>query len=470
MAKKLTLTERVIGLSFAGLLALGWGAVVYSGKLTEAIILDRATEQAKMFLFGIEQEIKARDALENEALLGTILSKSKLMMAEELIFSVERLYIYDRQGRILADSLGRTGHLQDLDGIHGLVFRTRASYLGSEIEYVEEDGRRVPRTEIIIPIHHKGRIVGALEAEIDLDRSMAHIEAIGDRYKGKIVMIFFIGGALLFAFIWWVIHTSLIRPVSSLMAVTDAIAEGRFERKVEDSACYEIARLGESIELMSTSIQNLIEEQEQAYVETLQALAKALETKDKYTAGHSGRVAHYSVLLGRRLGLDEEQLILLRQGALMHDLGKIGIPDQLLNKPGALTPEELEIMQQHPRMTATIMRPLSRFRAFTDIAAWHHERWDGKGYPDGLKGEEIPLLARIVAIADTWDAMTEDRVYRKGMSVEKALGILIAEKDDGQWDPVLVREFIDLIRREQGIGCLPAPGDAQPGAERAVAV
>jgi len=180
----------------------------------------------------------------------------------------------------------------------------------------------------------------------------------------------------------------------------------------------------------------------------LQSLARALEAKDSYTAGHSGRVAKFSTQLGKHVGVDENQLKLLKHGALMHDLGKIGINDAILNKPGALSDDEYEIMKQHPASTAKIMKPLKRFKEFAEIAAWHHERWDGKGYPDGLKGEKIPLLARIVCIADTWDAMTGDRIYRKGMTVVKALSILDKEKDHGQWDPALIRAFIEMIGNE----------------------
>jgi len=202
---------------------------------------------------------------------------------------------------------------------------------------------------------------------------------------------------------------------------------------------------------MAGSIQQLFNEQEQSYLQTLQSLAKALEAKDAYTASHSGRVAKFSVMLGKRIGLSAQQLKLLKQGALMHDLGKIGISDTLLNKPDELSDEEYELMKNHPVMTATIMRPLKRFKEFAEIAAWHHERWDGEGYPDGLRGEEIPLLARIVAIADTWDAMTGDRVYRKGMTVETAVSFLEQEVDSGQWDPGLMAEFIRMIRSEQEV-------------------
>lgn len=451
MPRKLTLTKRVIGFSMMGLIAIGWGAIIYSEKLVEEVILDQARTQAKMFLLGVDQEIKARDAILDQNRLKTIISKSLLMMEDELIFSVDRVYFFDKQGKIIADSSGKFGYVDNMQGVHGEVFRSATSYLGDEIEYQEQNGQMVPKTDIIIPVRHKGEVVGALEAEIDLLQTMAHIQFMDDKYERNILFMFTFGGAILLMFIWWVIHTNLIQPISSLLRVTKAISKGDLDQRVQEASSYEVARLGRAVNTMADSIQELLEEQELAYMQAMQSLAKALETKDKYTAGHSGRVASYSVKLGHRLGLSQQQLTLLKQGALMHDLGKIGIPDLILNKPGALNDHEYEQMKAHPTMTATIMRPLKRFKEFTDIAAWHHERWDGKGYPSGMAGEEIPLLARIVAIADTWDAMTGDRVYRKGMSVEKSVSILEEEKDLGQWDPNLIREFIGLIKDEEKV-------------------
>ncbi len=130
----------------------------------------------------------------------------------------------------------------------------------------------------------------------------------------------------------------------------------------------------------------------------------------------------------------------------MHDIGKIGIPDAILNKRGPLDVEEFEIIKSHPVKTAIIMRPLKRFKEFTEIAAWHHERWDGKGYPDGLSGDNIPLLARIVSIADAWDALTGDRVYRQGMDESKALNLIENERNSGQWDPQMIDTFIKMMR------------------------
>lgn len=178
------------------------------------------------------------------------------------------------------------------------------------------------------------------------------------------------------------------------------------------------------------------------------ALAKALEARDDDTASHSLNVTKYAMLLGRELGLTEEEMRILGQGAMLHDLGKIGIPDEILKKPGNLDPVEFERIKEHPRLTSEILAPLETSNHYSSIARSHHERWDGQGYPDGLNGEEIPLLARIVAVADAWDAMTSNRVYRAGMSEQSALAILEKEKDWGQWDPYLIEEFIKIIMKE----------------------
>ena len=236
------------------------------------------------------------------------------------------------------------------------------------------------------------------------------------------------------------------RPLRLLSETAGAIAGGDLGSRARIERRDELGSLANSVNHMAESIEKLLESQEEAQIQALKALTKALQKKDRYTAGHSGRVKHFSLKLGTRVGLDEATLDLLGRGALMHDVGKIGIPDAVLNKPAPLDDAELEIMRQHPSFTAAIMRPLVRFRVFAEIAAWHHERWDGGGYPDGLAGDQIPLLARIVAIADAWDAMTGDRIYRKGMSEQKALGIMEAEADGGQFDPELIRVFVAMVR------------------------
>ncbi|MBI2339996.1 MAG: response regulator [Deltaproteobacteria bacterium] len=175
-------------------------------------------------------------------------------------------------------------------------------------------------------------------------------------------------------------------------------------------------------------------------------LAEALEAKDVYTRGHSERVSKYSVLLGKELGLKPPELEDLRRGALLHDIGKVGVREAILNKEDKLTQEEISHIRTHPARGYEICKRLKSFKNVLPIIRSHHERWDGKGYPDGLKGEEIPFLARICFITDAFDAMTSNRPYRKGMYPPQAADIFEREIDCGQWDPKILKVFIDLVR------------------------
>jgi len=161
-------------------------------------------------------------------------------------------------------------------------------------------------------------------------------------------------------------------------------------------------------------------ELERTFVESVTALAEAVEKRDPYTGGHLERVVAYSLLLGDRLGLSAADLELLRLGGTLHDIGKIAVPDEILRKPSRLDPEELEIMQRHTVDGAEIVGRIHSLQAIVPIVRSHHERIDGRGYPDGLAGEEIPRLTRIVAVADTYDAITTSRPYREGLGAERA--------------------------------------------------
>jgi response regulator RpfG family c-di-GMP phosphodiesterase len=181
--------------------------------------------------------------------------------------------------------------------------------------------------------------------------------------------------------------------------------------------------------------------------QTIEALAEAIEARDAYTYGHSRQVTRYAVRLAQDIGLSQEQLELMDYAGLLHDVGKIGIRDYVLLKPGALSDEEFEVMKRHPAIGVKIIERVHGLRATLPIIEGHHERVDGRGYPHGLKGENIPLGARILAIADSFEAMTADRAYRPAMETERALKILL----DGRgthWQPDLVDRFVDLIRRE----------------------
>lgn len=170
-------------------------------------------------------------------------------------------------------------------------------------------------------------------------------------------------------------------------------------------------------------------------------LARSIEAKDPYTEGHYERLSKYSVSLARRLSLPENDQVSLRLAGIVHDIGKIAVPDQILCKPGPLTPEERKIMEQHPVTGERICSPLKLFRGVLPIIRHHHERLDGSGYPDGLKGDEIPLTARILTAVDIYDALTTDRPYRKAFSRDQAFAQIKDEVKRGWWDAALIEEL-----------------------------
>ena len=177
--------------------------------------------------------------------------------------------------------------------------------------------------------------------------------------------------------------------------------------------------------------------------QTITAIVKSLDAKDPYTEGHSERVAYYAAKLAKELGLSDEEIENLHMVALLHDIGKIGVPDSVLNKPGKLTAEEFEMMKNHTIVGSVIVNDISTIPNVIAGARYHHERYDGGGYPEGLKGEQIPYNARIIAVADAYDAMTSDRVYRKHLTNEEAISEL--EKGSGtQFDPVIAKKMIEL--------------------------
>jgi len=185
---------------------------------------------------------------------------------------------------------------------------------------------------------------------------------------------------------------------------------------------------------------------EKTHFETIMAFSEALEARDQYTAGHSRRVMEYSKSIGERMKLDRQDIEDLKRSALLHDIGKIGIPDMVLKKQEKLTDEEYKIIKSHPETGASILKYIKSFKDLVPAVYHHHERFDGEGYPDGVKGAAIPLHARIIAIADTFDAMTSSRSYRKkALSLRTALSEL--EQNKGiQFDPDIANIFIDILQ------------------------
>jgi putative nucleotidyltransferase with HDIG domain len=217
-------------------------------------------------------------------------------------------------------------------------------------------------------------------------------------------------------------------PIRGLAASTRAISRGEFHQRSPVRGASEISELAENFNKMAGDIEEYIErlkeaaeENRELFIGSIRMLAAAIDEKDPYTRGHSGRVAKYSMLIGQELDLATEELDKLRIAALLHDVGKIGVEDRVLKKPGSLTPEEFGLMKQHTVKGANIMRPVSQLKEMLPGIELHHEHMDGRGYPYGLQGQQIPLMARIIGVADTLDAMTTNRPYQSAMDLEYAL-------------------------------------------------
>ena len=222
-------------------------------------------------------------------------------------------------------------------------------------------------------------------------------------------------------------------PIRSLASSTLAISRGEFHERTPVQGAAEISELAETFNSMAGDIEEFVDQLQQAAAEnhelflgSIRMLAAAIDEKDPYTRGHSGRVAKYSVIVAQQLGLSEAETDKIRISALLHDVGKIGVDDRVLKKPGALTPEEFALMKQHPGKGANIMRPVAQLKEMLPGIELHHEHMDGGGYPHGLHGDEIPLMARIIAAADTLDAMTTNRPYQSALDLEFAMNSIRA--------------------------------------------
>ena len=247
----------------------------------------------------------------------------------------------------------------------------------------------------------------------------------------------------------------LTHPVSELAGGAHRIASGDFSTRIKVTSRTELGDLGNSFNLMTDQIESFIgdlqrssEENRQLFIGTVKALAAAIDGKDPYTRGHSERVSRFSMAIAQRLGLPDDEVEKIRISALLHDVGKIAIDDKILKKPAALTDDEYEIMKGHPQKGFKIMSQIPAMKEFLPGMYMHHEMVNGKGYPQGLTGDEIPLMGKIVAVADTFDAMTTDRPYQKAFKFEDALA-RIESFVGTRYDPAVVAALSEACREGQ---------------------
>ncbi|MGA2719250.1 MAG: HD domain-containing phosphohydrolase [Candidatus Acidiferrales bacterium] len=245
----------------------------------------------------------------------------------------------------------------------------------------------------------------------------------------------------------------ITRPIRGLVESTRAMSRAEFHERVEVRGAAEIGELADTFNQMAGHIEVYVdklrlaaEENHELFLGSIRMLAAAIDEKDPYTRGHSGRVARYSTIIGHGMGMNAEDLDRLRISALLHDVGKIGVDDRVLKKPGKLTDEEFDLMKQHTIKGANIMRPVGQLKDVLPGIELHHERMDGKGYPYGLPAEQIPLMARIIAVADTLDAITTNRPYQSAMDLDFALE-RIRSLAISRFDPEVVAALESAVQK-----------------------
>jgi putative nucleotidyltransferase with HDIG domain len=250
---------------------------------------------------------------------------------------------------------------------------------------------------------------------------------------------------------------SVVRPIMTLVShLRKSERTGTLTEFAQElSPIQEVRELTLSFNRAAASTREAREKLQGAYVEFVGSLASALDARDTYTAGHSQRVSSLACRTAAALGASPEELETIRVGALLHDIGKIGISDLVLQKPGKLTNEEFARIREHPEIGRRILEGVHGFAEHLGAVEFHHENWDGSGYPRGQTGEETPLAARVIHVADAYDAMTSDRPYRRGMSNEQALAHILRNAGS-QFDPTVARVFAELLQPEGGATEKPA--------------
>jgi putative nucleotidyltransferase with HDIG domain len=301
----------------------------------------------------------------------------------------------------------------------------------------------------------RGAQIGYLAAAVPADDLSGSLNAI------RFVLVALFGAiALGTILIGLALAERITRPIDQLVASMRVVSAGDYSRRVQVESPDEIGYLAKTFNEMTAALQEQIRARDEAYFRNLEALARAIDARDPYTFEHSARVAAISLELAEGMKLPEAEMVVLRRAGLLHDVGKIGVSDKILAKPGPLNDEEWASIKRHPVIGYDMLKDVPFLQPSLDPIRHHHERWDGEGYPDGLKGASISQLARIVTLADAFDAMTSDRPYRTGFSFEFAAQSIVSEAGR-QFDPAVVEAFklrkAGIFARLEEMGKRPTP-------------
>jgi len=358
-------------------------------------------------------------------------------------------YVVDSQGRLVAAATAQYATGQDMshfDIVRSFVGEGSKAQLAATREFTIRNGKDT--TDMLgtySPVTSLDWAVVVQKPREEAYRGIYEMQRTG-RLLAWLAVFLSVGLSIFSA-------RRITSPLQVLAQSSQASARGDFSQRVHIKTRTEIGELATTFNTMSEELEQFVEDLKRAadenknlFMGSIQMLAGAVDEKDPYTRGHSDRVTKYSLMIAKEMGLDPGFLEILRVSAQLHDVGKIGIEDRILKKPGALTPEEFEIMKTHTTKGANILRPVPQLREMLPGIELHHEALNGRGYPYGLKGDDIPLLARVIAVADTFDALTTNRPYQQAHDPVEALRI-IQNLSGQRLDPRAVAALLAVFQR-----------------------
>lgn len=422
---------------------------------TNQLLFDSARAQARVFLIGVEREIQQQAPHLEPDRLQAIIARAITYEAENLDFSIEHLFVVNREGRVMAHNEGY--HVGQDYSDHTYLLRAiqedRAVAPGGLSFHVSDEEALVrPTIDVVIPLHLKGEDAppsGAMEVELDVSKSAQILQS---RYWGirktlLIKLMGLMGGLALLSLL--AVRYEVIDRLQEMIQVATSISQGNLRVRAPDMGSDEIGSLAGTFNWMTDNLEQTITDLKETQLLTMTKLAELAEKRDEETGAHLQRLPRYCQVLAEELRCDGQYATLLDDDYVedlldatpLHDIGKVATPDAILLKPGKLTPEEFETMQEHTLVGADILSGADFLALARDIALAHHEKYDGSGYPNGWAGERIPLAARIVALADVYDALTSKRIYKDAFSHEKARAI-IEQESSKHFDPNIVQAFL----------------------------
>jgi putative nucleotidyltransferase with HDIG domain len=368
-------------------------------------------------------------------LVGTPLTSLVRQIREE---TLAQITLYDFQGGILASTFTSPTNLPDQEVRNVLLNQSNASFIRADSR--DLNIRNIGYRELLSTWEVRG----------DVELGIIGV-ALGETFLVSTtnvtrIQITVMTGLLLLLVIMFGINLSILitHPIMELVNASKEVKDGNLNIQVKTVSKDELALLTENFNQMIESMRDSKNKIMESYDSTLEGWSKALEYRNEETKGHTDRVKEMMMKSAKALGIDESRMDHIRRGALLHDIGKMGIPDMILNKPHSLTEEEQEIMQLHPVYACEMLKDIDFLKPALTIPYCHHEHWDGSGYPRGLKGEEIPLEARIFALVDAWDAITTDRPYRDAMTRNEAVNT-IRQEIGTHFDPGIAERFLELV-------------------------